>query len=141
MPGSPGLRMAVAQPFPDTPGLGPHPAWLEPGRTTHTFHLPYSGSRGNSLGQLAYGYRHPFNKNLIHLSIPRVSKVKCINENTNSKQKVVINVQRTCAASLIMLPGNRGRDGRAPPGALQLLSKAEVLARGKGEPHKQCSPP
>lgn len=70
------------------------------------------------LGRLAYEYRHPFNKNLIHSSIPRVSKVKCINGNTNSEQKVVINVQCTCAASLIMLPGNRGRDGRALPGAL-----------------------
>ena len=93
---------------------------------------------------LAYGYGHPFSENLIRSRMPHVSKGKCINENINSEQKVVINVQRTCAASLIMLPGNRGRDGRTLPGAsssLRVLFKAEVLPRGKRQPHRQRSPP
>lgn len=74
-------------------------------------HFPLSLNWGMfyPLGQLAYGCRHPLNENLIHSRMPHDSKGKCINENTNSEQKVVINVQCTCAASLIMLPGNRGR--------------------------------
>lgn len=87
-------------------------------------HFPLSLNWGvfYPLGQLAYGCRHPLNENLTHSRMPHDSKGKCINENTNSEQKVVINVQCTCAASLIMLPGNRGRGGRASPGASESFS-------------------
>lgn len=109
-------------------------------------HCPLSLNWGMfyPVGQLAYGCRHPVNENLIHSRMPHDSKGKCINENTNSEQKVVINVQCTCAASLIMLPGNRGRGGRGSPGAsgsLWVLFKSGVLPRGEREPHWQLSPP
>lgn len=135
MPGSPGLQAVGAHPAPSSVAGAEqkHKVFL-PAFHRGTFYLP---------DQLAYGYGHPFNKNLIRSRTPHVSTGKCINENINSEQKVVINVRRTCAASLIMLPGNRGRDGRSPPGAsgsLRVLFKAEVLPGGKREPHKTALP-
>lgn len=122
MLGSPGLQAMVAQLFPATLGLRLHPRVS--GAEQEHRHFPFSLSRGMfyPLGWLVYGYRQPLNESLIHSRMPHDSKGRHINENTNSEQKVVINVQCTCAASLIMLPGNRGRGGRASPGGSESFS-------------------
>lgn len=116
MPGSPGLQAMVAQLFPATLGLRLHPRVSGAEQEHRHFPLSLNWGMFYPLGRLAYGCRHPLNENLIHSRMPHDSKGKCVNENTNSEQKVVINVQCTCAASLIMLPGNRGRGGGASPG-------------------------
>lgn len=112
----------MAQLFPATLGLRLHPRVSGDEQEHRHFSFPLNWGMFYPLDQLPYGCRHPLNENLVQSRMPHDSKGKCINENTNSEQKVVINVQCTCAASLIMLPGNRGRGGRASPGASEFFS-------------------
>lgn len=124
----------VAQLFPAPLGLRLHPGCLEMNRSTGIFLFPWTGALFYPLGQLAYGCRHPLNESLTQSRMPHDSKGKWINENTNSEQKVVINVQCTCAASLIMLPGNRGRGGRASQGASEPFSSLRFCPGERGSP-------